>query len=91
MSYSELLRKAINNQELSLTEICNKLQTYGLKTSKAHLSKLQNGKLPPAGDKINDALAGVLNIDPVVLKVAAYKEKLPKDVLEEIQKCRSLA
>lgn len=89
MVYSTILKNAISKIDLSLTQICNRLESYGLKTNKAHLSKLQNGKLPPAGDRLNEALAIVLGIDPVVLKTAAYKEKIPADVLEKLKETNS--
>ncbi|GGF72314.1 hypothetical protein GCM10010912_16790 [Paenibacillus albidus] len=84
MKYSTLLKNSINKECLTLGEIEEKLKDSGQKTNKAYISKLQNGKLPPAGDKLNDALAAVLNIDPVELKAAAYREKISSDVLERI-------
>lgn len=85
MSYSTFLKKEISKSSRSLNEIANLLKSHGFKTNKAYLSKLQNGKLPPAGDKLNEALAIVLNIDPVELQVAAYREKIPEDVLKKLQ------
>lgn len=86
MRYSSILQKAIDNADLSLAQISRRLEIYGLRTNKAHLSKLQNGKLPPAGDKLNDALANVLKVNSVELKAAAYIEKLPKEVLGYLRK-----
>ncbi|MER2107439.1 MAG: hypothetical protein ABS949_10920 [Solibacillus sp.] len=51
---------------------------------KSYLSKLQNNKIPPASDKVNEAIANLLCIDPLELKAAAYVEKIPNDVLEKI-------
>jgi transcriptional regulator with XRE-family HTH domain len=89
MNYSELLKESITAVDLSLSQICRRLKAHGLNTNKTHLSKLQNGKLPPAGDKLNEALAKVLEIDPLDLKAAAYSEKIPADVLEHIFKKKS--
>lgn len=85
MNYSDILREAIERADLTLAQISRRLQAYGLKTNKAQLSKLQNGKMPPAGDKLNEALADLLNIDPIEFKAAAYREKIPAEVLEKLQ------
>jgi len=85
MTYAEMLKSAIKNSGLSLNKICNMLQERGLKTEKAQISKLQNGKMIPAGDRINEALASALNIDPIELKAAAYREKIPPEVLERLK------
>lgn len=84
MKYAEILREAIAKSDLSLSQIARRLNPHGLKTNKATLSKLQNAKLPPAGDKLNAALAIVLEIDPVELKTAAYRDKIPPEVLEKL-------
>ncbi|UFU00334.1 XRE family transcriptional regulator [Radiobacillus kanasensis] len=91
MCYSDVLKKSISRSKMSLSEISLRLQKLGLKTNKAYLSKLQNGKIPPAGDKLNDGLALILNLDPVELKSAAYREKIPKEVLENLLKDKSTA
>ncbi|WMT41189.1 helix-turn-helix transcriptional regulator [Paenibacillus sp. D2_2] len=82
LSYSELLKKYIENSELSLSQIEVKLREKGLSTNKAYISKLQNGKLPPAGDEINKALAEVLGGDEEELILVSYAEKAP--ILKEI-------
>lgn len=82
MKYSTMLKTAINKADLTLSQISCQLDAHGLRATKSYLSKLQNGKLPPAGDKLNESLALILGLDPVELKAAAYKEKIPKDVLE---------
>jgi len=84
VKYSELIRKAIELSDLSLSQICRRLRVFGVNIDKAYLSKLQNNKIPPAGDRINDAIAELLSIDPLELKTAAYLEKIPNDVLEKI-------
>lgn len=85
MIYANRLKKTIAKSGMSLTEICVAVRVFGFKTDKTYLSKLQNGKIPPAGDDLNDALAQVLNIDSVELRTAAYQEKIPKDVLEHLK------
>ncbi|MEW4370989.1 hypothetical protein [Paenibacillus kandeliae] len=77
LSYGELLRQYIDNSELSLSQIESKLREKGLATNKAYISKLQNGKLPPAGDEINKALAEVLNGDEEELILSSYAERAP--------------
>lgn len=84
MSYIEILRKSINASDLSLSQIARRLEKKGVNIDKSYLSKLQNGKIAPAGEKINDAIAEVLGIDKLELKVAAYREKIPQDVLEKL-------
>lgn len=86
MKYHELIKNAINTHCFSLNKISILLRENGVKADKAYISRLQNGKIPPANDEINDALASVLKIDPVELKAAAYREKIPLDVLKELQK-----
>ncbi|WP_312145551.1 XRE family transcriptional regulator [Lysinibacillus capsici] len=84
MIYSELLKSAINNSRLSLNEISQELKESGFSADKTYLSKLQNGRIPPASNKLNEALAKILHIDALELKVAAYREKIPQDVLEKL-------
>ncbi|WP_405131117.1 XRE family transcriptional regulator [Paenibacillus sp. FSL H8-0317] len=84
MKYAEIFRNYVRDSGLSLSQLCDLLHERGFKTTKSHLSKLQNGKLPPAGDKLNDALAEVLSVDPVELKVAAYREKISPEVLARL-------
>lgn len=82
MNYSELLKKYIENSGLTLSQIETKLREKGLATNKAYISKLQNGKLPPAGDEINKALAEVLEGDKEELILFSYVEKAP--ILKEV-------
>ncbi|WP_379136065.1 XRE family transcriptional regulator [Paenibacillus sp. sgz500958] len=84
MRYSELLKQSIKREKLTLNEISERLDEFGRKTNKIYISKLQNGKLPPASDNLNDALAKILNIDPIDLMAAAYLEKIPVKVLQRI-------
>lgn len=83
-SYTELLKGYIQESALSLSKICELLRARGFKTQKSYLSKLQNGKLPPASDSMNRAIAEVLSGDPIDLMAAAYREKMPPEVLERI-------
>ncbi|KAB2334296.1 XRE family transcriptional regulator [Bacillus mesophilum] len=84
-TYSEMLRFAIFSNQKSLEDIAMDLRQYGFKTNKSQLSKLQNGKILPASNKMNDALAEILNIDSLELKAAAYKEKIPPEILNKIK------
>ncbi|MDF9412956.1 XRE family transcriptional regulator [Brevibacillus laterosporus] len=86
MKYANILREYIEGSCLSLSQICNQLQEYGFKTNKGYLSKLQNGKIPPAGDKLNDAISKIIGIDGIKLKAAAYRERIPNDVLQELKR-----
>ncbi|WP_339173155.1 hypothetical protein NSQ55_10735 [Paenibacillus sp. FSL H7-0943] len=77
MTYSKLLKKYIEDSGLTLNQIESKLRDKGLATNKAYISKLQNGKLPPAGDEINKALAEVLGGDEEEIILSSYVEKAP--------------
>ncbi|RJX40962.1 XRE family transcriptional regulator [Paenibacillus pinisoli] len=84
MRYVEMLNEAISKNNLSLSEITNRLEDMNVKIDRSYLSKLRSGNKPPASDRVNEALAQVLNVDPLKLKVAAYHEKIPSDVLEKL-------
>ncbi|MEH7108229.1 XRE family transcriptional regulator [Bacillus sp. JJ1764] len=89
MHYSELLKSAIINADLSLAQISRRLKRIGFKADKGYLSKLQNGKTAPAGDRLNEGLALILNVDPLELKAAAYREKIPTEVLQKLRETYS--
>ncbi|MER2107438.1 MAG: hypothetical protein ABS949_10915 [Solibacillus sp.] len=80
MNYSELLSSYIKNSKMSLSEISDKLKEMGFSTDKTYLSKLQNGKIPAAGGKLNNALAKILNGDETKLEVLAYIDKSPESI-----------
>lgn len=85
-SYSEILSDAVTESGLKLNKIAEMIgQITGKRPTNEYLSRLQNGKTPPAGDKLNEAIAEVLQIDVVELKAAAYREKIPAEVLEKLQ------
>lgn len=84
LSYSQMVKESISLTELSLSQISEKLREYGINSDKGYLSKLQTNSKPPASDKFNEALAMVLGIDPIELKVAAYREKIPPEVLKRL-------
>ncbi|MCR8981600.1 hypothetical protein [Brevibacillus laterosporus] len=80
MRYSDLLRQYIEKSNLSLTQISDSLRERGYSTHKGHISKLQNGKLPPASEDLSRALAEITGGDPDALIIAAYEEKAPDEV-----------
>ncbi len=87
MKYAEILKKAISDSGFSLSQLAEKMnESSSVSIHKSYLSKLQNSQIPPAGDRLNEVLAEVLGIDKVELQTAAYKEKLPKYVLERLSK-----
>jgi transcriptional regulator with XRE-family HTH domain len=63
MNYHELLKHYIEKSGLSLSEIEEKMREKGYSTNKAYISRLQNSKIPPAGDDINEALAEITGGD----------------------------
>ena len=84
MNYSELLSSYIKQSKMSLSEISDKLKEKGFSTDKGYLSKLQNGKIPPAGEKLNLALADILNGNAKKLEFLAYVEKAPDNLTKLI-------
>lgn len=77
MNYSELLSSYIKQSKMSLSEISDKLKEKGFSTDKGYLSKLQNGKIPPASEKLNTALADILDGDATMLELLAFIDKSP--------------
>ncbi|MBP1309128.1 transcriptional regulator with XRE-family HTH domain [Paenibacillus sp. 1182] len=84
--YSRMLKSAIKRSGMSLTEIEVALRKLDVKTNRSYLSKLQNGNIEPAGDKINIAISSVLHIDPIEFRTLAYLEKIPTEIIEQIKK-----
>lgn len=80
MSYAELLKSYIEQSKMTLDEISKKISELGLTASKQYLSKLQNGKTPPASEKLNNALAEILDGDAMMLELWAYIDKSPDAV-----------
>lgn len=85
MEYSELLKSGIENAGISLSQVCLKLMKKDITLDKALLSKMQNGKFPPAKDEVNIALADVLGINPNELRLAAAKEVIPSELFQLIK------
>lgn len=83
MKYSDLLKKYIKESRLTLDEVSEKIEEEGLTASKQYLSKLQNGKTPPASEKMNKALARITGGDEEKLIFEAYMEKAPDEVKKQ--------
>jgi repressor LexA len=82
MTYAELLKKYIKDSRYTLEEISKFLLDKGLSASREHLSRLQNGKVPPATDEINKAICQITGGDEDKLIWYAYIEKAPKGFQE---------
>ncbi|MEK4141118.1 hypothetical protein NST48_09200 [Paenibacillus sp. FSL M7-0547] len=82
MKYSSLLSSYISNSRLTLQEIEDRMKQKGFSTNKAYISKLQNGKLPPAGEDITRALAEITEGDIDALLLAGHIEKAPEEIRE---------
>lgn len=80
MNYADLLRTYIKKSRLTLDEISLKLKQQGIAATKPYLSKLQNGKTPPASEKLNHALADITGGDTQKLQLAAFIEKAPEEI-----------
>lgn len=85
MKYHTLLRRAIEKKGISLTQVTFRLAKKDICLDKSVISKLQNGKLPPARDEVNIALAEILEIDVNQFRLAAAKEIIPKSLFELIK------
>lgn len=86
MRYAEILSKAISDSGLTLKQIAIEVGNLtGSEISIHYLSRLQNGKTPPASDKLNGILADILGMDSLTLKANAYREKIPGEILEKIK------
>lgn len=66
-----MLKSAIKESGLTLDAIALKLSNMGFSTTKNHLSSLQNAKIAPAAEKLNRALAEILNINEQEFLLAA--------------------
>jgi len=86
MDYATMLKKAISKSGYSLTQICFKLAKREIWLDKGIISKMQNGKFPPAKDEVNIILADILNIDSASFRVAAVKEIIPESLFNLIRK-----
>lgn len=85
MEYKDLLDEAFKKKGLTLREAVILLQdNANIEINYSYLSKLRSGNKSPASDKVNDALAQILNIDPLDLKTAAYRQKIPPEVLKRL-------
>ncbi|TPG75605.1 S24 family peptidase [Brevibacillus laterosporus] len=85
MTYAEILSSYIEKSGLSLSQISNALKDKGFATDKGYISKLQNNKIPPAGEELSKALAEVTDGDPQKLIMAGYIAKAPKEIQPLIQ------
>lgn len=90
LKYKDLLQKYISDSGLSLSKISDKLKEKGFSTDKGYLSKLQNGKIPPAGEDLNRALAEVIGGSSEELIISAYMEKAPEELREQFENLDSI-
>lgn len=85
MKYTALIEQGLINKNLNLRKAAELIfEKSGIKVDYSYLSKLKNGSKPPASEKLNEAIAQVLEIDPIELKAAAYREKISPEVLEKL-------
>lgn len=85
LEYAELIRDYIKKSFLTLDQISEKIEGKGLTASKQYLSKLQNGKTPPASEKMNRAIAEITGGDPEQLVLAAYIDKAPDEIKGKVK------
>lgn len=82
--YASLLKNYITKSKLSLKTISDELKNRGFSTDKGYISKLQNGKIPPAGEEITRAIAEITGGDPEELILAGYLERAPEEVKDRL-------
>lgn len=85
MNYATMLQNAISLKNLSLSKLCFQLARKDIWIDRAILSKIQNGKLPPAKDRVNIVLAEILEIDGTKLRLAAARETIDPGLFELIR------
>jgi hypothetical protein len=88
MPYGELLKKEIARVGISNKELSDKCIALNESVTPAYISKLVNGKMQPPSDKKSDILAKVLGINPDVLKLEAYLDKAPKQIIDFLNYAR---
>lgn len=84
MTYTDILSDAITKSGMTLRKIEKECYVHGLDISASYLCRIQNGTMYPASDEINQVLEKVLDIEPMKLRVAAYTDKIPKQILPYI-------
>ena len=77
MNYSQLISTTIKRSGLTLRDLSNFLMQYNIVINPSYISKMQTGKQIPS-DKINVAMAKILNIPEDQLLFAAAMDKAPK-------------
>lgn len=85
MNYADLLKSYIKQSPYTLDELSEKLEKRGISASLQYLSRLQNGKNPPASDELNRAIAEITGGDPEELIFAAYLEKVPDELKDYLK------
>jgi hypothetical protein len=85
LNYSTMLKQSIEKKEYSLAQVCFQLAKRDIWLDKAILSKMQNGKFPPAKDEINILLAEILGIDPVKFRIAAVKATMSPELFKLVK------
>ncbi|OME23386.1 hypothetical protein [Paenibacillus odorifer] len=88
MSYKKILSRSIKESGWSMREIARRCTNKGVNLSQGYLSKLINEDIPPASDKINlvlgEVLSPVTSIEFDELYIEAYKDRIPKRVLDKL-------
>lgn len=85
MTYQKMLEEGLRNSGLTLRKAADLIRKEsGMRIDHSYLSKLKSGANPPASDGLNDAIAKVLNLNSIELKVAAYREKIPTEILDKL-------
>jgi SOS-response transcriptional repressor LexA len=90
MRYHDFLNLLIKNSGLSLTKIAELLRDKGYSVDKAYLSKLKNGKLPPAKEDFNKAIADIIDGDSSKLIIYSYLDNAPQEFQELLSEVNNI-
>jgi SOS-response transcriptional repressor LexA len=92
MDYFTLLSNYIKESGYSLARLSTELRNRGFGVDKAYLSRLKNGKVPPAKKELNLAIGEIIGRDGEELEIRASLEDAPenlKALLKDIDNIKS--
>lgn len=92
MAYTEILNKIIDKSGLSLREIANKCNEYGVKISPSYVSTLRNDPNNRApSNEVSRAIAKACNcVHTDILVVESYLDTAPKVIINALENIRDL-
>ncbi|WP_416825506.1 S24 family peptidase [Ectobacillus polymachus] len=82
MDYYQRLNKMIEDSKLTLKEIADRCEEFGVKINPSYISKLRSNKQPPASDEVNKAIAMACDFKEFIddFLFESYMEKAPEEI-----------